>query len=237
MKNRSQVRRNGSGVAAASQTKTHQSRAAALPRKLPVDWTERFIAKEYKVVTLRERALPINLQLCDNPKGAADYWRSTVAKNPYLNGDCECLVVLILDARCHVKGHQLISIGTMNTLLIHAREVFRGAIVASAYAIILMHNHPSGDPLPSWEDIKITRDLTRAGELLKIEVMDHVIMGQPSQTRPSGFASLRALGFFNEPDAPVSRGRKMSKREEASILRRARRILKQHKQHDQRRAV
>lgn len=70
------------------------------------------------------------------------------------------------------------------------REVFRVAVISSAAAVILMHNHPSGDPTPSEADIKVTRDLIRAGQLIKIEVLDHVIMGNPARS------SLRELGFF-----------------------------------------
>ena len=72
----------------------------------------------------------------------------------------------------------------------HPREVFRVAIVACASAIVLMHNHPSGEPEPSEADIKVTRDLIRAGQLLKIEVTDHVIIGNPNH------CSLRELGYF-----------------------------------------
>ena len=70
------------------------------------------------------------------------------------------------------------------------------AVVASAAAVILMHSHPSGDPAPSDADIAVTRDLIRAGQLLKIEVLDHVIMGKPTQDRPQDFVSLRELGHF-----------------------------------------
>jgi proteasome lid subunit RPN8/RPN11 len=235
MKNRSQVRRNGSGVAASSQTKTNQSRAAALPRKLPDDWAEQFIAKEFKVVALRECPTSKDLLVCDTPEKAAEYWRLNVATHPYFNSECECFVVLILDARRHVKGHQLVSIGTMDTVLVHPREVFRTAIVASAAAIILMHNHPSGESTPSEADIRITRELIRAGQLLRIEVLDHVIAGQATPQRPKDYMSLRELGYFMDA-CPVP-ARKPSKREEASALRRAHRILKQHKQHDLRRAA
>ncbi len=78
----------------------------------------------------------------------------------------------------------------MDTILVHAREVFRLAIMASASAIVLTHNHPSGDATPSEADIKVTRELIRAGQLLKIEVLDHVILGNPDHT------SLRTLGYF-----------------------------------------
>jgi len=100
------------------------------------------------------------------------------------------LVVFILNTRRRIKGHYLVSIGTMATILCHPREVFRLAIMASAAAIIICHNHPSGDPTPSEADIKITRDLIRAGQLLKIDVLDHIIMGFNSN-----HSSLRTLGY------------------------------------------
>ena len=96
----------------------------------------------------------------------------------------------MLNTRRRVKGHQLLTIGTLDTILVHPREVFRGSIIASASAVVLMHDHPSGDPTPSEADIKVTRDLIRAGQLLKIDVLDHVIMGNPSRS------SLRELGYF-----------------------------------------
>ncbi|HEV2211501.1 MAG TPA: JAB domain-containing protein [Verrucomicrobiae bacterium] len=80
--------------------------------------------------------------------------------------------------------------------MVHPMSVFRLAIVASAPACILAHNHPSGQPGPSEADIKVTRDLIRAGQLLKIEVLDHVILG----TGNPGFCSLRELGFFCPQD-------------------------------------
>src|ERR1041384_8173698 len=98
------------------------------------------VAKEYKVVSLRECPLPEQMQMCDTPQCAADYWRLTIATNPYYNADCECFVVLMLNTRRRVKGHQLLTIGTLDTILVHPREVFRGAIIAGAAAIILMHN-------------------------------------------------------------------------------------------------
>jgi len=132
------------------------------------------------------------MQLCDTPERVADYWKAHVSKNVYFNPDCECLVVLILNTRRRIKGHYLVSIGTLDTILCHSREVFKLAIVASASAIAMVHNHPSGDSTPSQADITVTRDLIRAGQLLKIEVLDHVIMG----TGNPGFTSLRSLGYF-----------------------------------------
>jgi|GEM_PF-588935 len=150
-----------------------------------------FHAKEYKVVALRECPLPDDMQLCDTPEKAAEYWRATIATNPYFNPECECFVVLMLNTRRRVRGHQLVTIGTLDTLLVHPREVFRAAIIAAASAIVVMHNHPSGEPQPSEADIKVTRDLIRAGQLMKIEVLDHVIVGNQKH------CSLKSLGYFH----------------------------------------
>jgi len=108
----------------------------------------------------------------------------------------EQLQVLLLNTR-----RRLIRVadgpeGTLDTLLVHAREVFKPAIAANASAVVLVHNHPSGDPTPSEADIKVTRDLIRAGQLLKIDVLDHVIVGRAAEGRTKDYASLRELGYF-----------------------------------------
>jgi hypothetical protein len=97
---------------------------------------------------LRECPTPDSLQQCETPDKAADYWRLHIATHPHFNPDCECLAVLLLNTRRKVKGHQIVSIGTMDTILVHSREVFRLAIVTAASALIVMHNHPSGEPQP-----------------------------------------------------------------------------------------
>ena len=146
--------------------------------------------QEWKIVSLRECPTPESLQQCETPDQAVAYWRTHVATHPYFNPECECFVVLILNTRRRIKGHYLVSIGTMDTILVHPREVFRLAVMASASAIILAHNNPSGDATPSEADIKVTRDLIRAGQILKIEVLDHLVIGNPRHS------SLRELGLF-----------------------------------------
>lgn len=149
-----------------------------------------FNPKEFKVVALRDCPVPESMRICDTPDQAADYWRLHVVTNPYFDPERECLAVILLNTRRRVKGHQLVTIGTLDTILVSPREVFRAAVVSSAAAVLVMHNHPSGDPTPSEADIKVTRDLIRAGQLLKIEVLDHIIIGA-GQHR-----SLRELGMF-----------------------------------------
>jgi len=108
----------------------------------------------------------------------------------------ETFQILLVNTRRRLIRIDEISQGLLDTLLVHPREVFNSAIAARASAIVLVHNHPSGDPTPSEADIKVTRDLIRAGQLLKIEVLDHVILGRATVERPKDYVSLRELGFF-----------------------------------------
>jgi DNA repair protein RadC len=110
--------------------------------------------------------------------------------------EVETFQALLLNTRRRLIRFHEISDGTLDTILVHPREVFRPAIAANAAAIVLVHNHPSGDPTPSEADIKVTRDLIRAGQLLKIDVLDHVIIGRATPDRPKDYVSLRELGHF-----------------------------------------
>jgi DNA repair protein RadC len=129
--------------------------------------------------------------LLDNPQNVVQLMR---AKNLLL--DTEQFQVLLLNTRKRLVRVEKISDGTLDTILVHPREVFRAAIAANAAGIVLVHNHPSGDPTPSDADIKVTRDLIRAGQLLKIDVIDHVIIGRASAERAKDYSSLRELGYF-----------------------------------------
>jgi len=127
----------------------------------------------------------------DNPVTVVNFMRES---NRLRN--VESFQVLLLNTRKKLVRVEEISEGTLDTILVHPREVFRAAIVANAAGIVLVHNHPSGDPTPSEADIKVTRDLIRAGQLLKIDVVDHVIIGRATAERAKDYASLRELGYF-----------------------------------------
>lgn len=127
----------------------------------------------------------------DNPENVVRLLREqNLLKN------VETLQILLLNTRRRLIRMEEVTDGTIDQLLVHPREVFKSAIAANAAAIVLAHNHPSGDPTPSEADIKVTRDLIRAGQLLKIEVLDHVIIGRPTLERPKDYSSLRELGYF-----------------------------------------
>ena len=104
--------------------------------------------------------------------------------------------VLMLDTKNRLIRDIKVSKGTLNASLVHPREVFREAIRAGAASVILGHNHPSGDPTPSGDDLRITRELIEAGRVLKIEVLDHIIVGKRDSGRTEDFVSVKEIGLI-----------------------------------------
>src|SRR5436190_1164717 len=129
--------------------------------------------------------------LLETPEAIADLLRERNRLR-----DVETFQIVLLNTRRRLIDYKDITNGTLDTILVHPREVFKFAIASNAAAVVLAHNHPSGDPTPSEADIKVTRDLIRAGQLLKIEVLDHVILGRATQERQRDYVSLRELGYF-----------------------------------------
>ena len=107
----------------------------------------------------------------------------------------ESLRVILLDTRYRLLQIQEVSLGSVNESIAHPRDVFRPAVISSAYAVIVVHNHPSGDPSPSQSDHSLTRRLAEAAELLQIKLLDHIIIGAPAEGRPPYF-SFREAGVL-----------------------------------------
>ncbi len=108
--------------------------------------------------------------------------------------DREHFVVLHLDARNRVTGHETVSIGSLNASIVHPREVFKATILANAAGVLLVHNHPSGGLEPSAEDLSLTRRLHDAARLLGIDLLDHVLIA-PGPDGPT-WRSLKELGLL-----------------------------------------
>ena len=102
----------------------------------------------------------------------------------------ENLWLITLDIKNNITGIFTVSIGSLNSSIVHPREVFKRAVLQNAASIIICHNHPSGDPAPSQEDINITKRIYEAGKILGIELLDHVIIGDNKYT------SLKEKGVF-----------------------------------------
>lgn len=106
------------------------------------------------------------------PTDVFEYFRDQMSLLPK-----EVFRVVALDTKNRIIKDQIVSEGTLNASIVHPRDVFRVAVVNSAASLILLHNHPSGDPMPSQEDIAITRRLVEVGKLMEITVLDHLIIG------------------------------------------------------------
>jgi DNA repair protein RadC len=127
----------------------------------------------YTVSTVRRTRRRKDPKEIRNPKAAYDLVRPLVK-----DADRERFYAVYLNTRNHVLAVELVSVGSVNASLVHPREVFKPAIALSAASLLVAHNHPSGDPAPSEEDLALTRRLREAGELLGIPLLDHVIVGE-----------------------------------------------------------
>ena len=127
----------------------------------------------YRVTLVRESTIDFE----DRPifTSAADVDR--VMRGISADSDREIFSVVLLSAKHRIIGVNVVSMGSLTATLVHPREVFKPAILANAAALILCHNHPSGDPTPSQEDLEITRRLRSGAEILGIRLLDHVILG------------------------------------------------------------
>ena len=122
---------------------------------------------------------------CSNPEEVV-----AVVRAKLYDKKKEYFLALMLDTRNHLIKDAEISVGSLDTSIVHPREVFKEAISASAATVIFVHNHPSGDPSPSEDDIKLTKRLAEVGQLVGIEVLDHIIIGGRNHV------SMKGQGLF-----------------------------------------
>lgn len=149
------------------------------------------VAKRVQIVSLRmvreKTSLLYPQRAIRRPEDAADLFRK-------LLGDSECdremFGVVTLDTKNQPNAFQVISMGTLNASLVHPREVFKICMLTNAAALMCFHNHPSGNPAPSPEDVEITERLRDCGTLLGIDLLDHIIVGNGS------FVSLKERGLL-----------------------------------------
>lgn len=145
--------------------------------------------REVKISVLRDGGTIPQGAAC--PKAVYNYYINFIQKSNWFNLDQECLILLCLDVKRQIKNFQLLYLGGLTQTICHPRDIFRPAIVNSAHSIILVHNHPSGDPTPSKNDFVMTKQIDEAGRLLLIPLFDHVIMGDKGR-----FYSFRDSGII-----------------------------------------
>ena len=132
-----------------------------------------------KIILVKESAHRYNLQTrtIHGPADAAHVINTVLNLQ---NEAQEVLVALLLNTKNDIVGIQEISRGSLSASIVHPREVFKAAILHNAAAIILSHNHPSGNPSPSREDLAVTERIANAGKILDIPLLDHVVIGDPN---------------------------------------------------------
>jgi len=132
-------------------------------------------AKRVNIVTIRmvrEATMLYNIRRVSSPSDAVELGKKFIQ-----DSDREQLLLCCLDTKNQPVALNVVSIGSLNSSIVHPREVFKAAILSYAASVILFHNHPSGDTSPSSEDISITTRLKECGKLLGIELIDHIIIG------------------------------------------------------------
>ena len=139
----------------------------------------------FRIALVREPGV----QLAERPQLREAASAARVLAEYVGEADREVFVVALLTIRHRLLGLHTVSVGSLNSSLVHPREVFKPAILAGSAALLIAHNHPSGDPEPSAEDCSLTRRLAAAGSLLGIEVLDHLVLGEAGR-----FVSLRDRG-------------------------------------------
>ena len=133
------------------------------------------------------------VQAVNTPALVVEYMRGAFDELPL----SEAFYVIVLNRKNRPLGRHRITVGTATSCLAHPREVFRIAVIASASAVICVHNHPTGDPAPSAADVQVTRQLREASKALDIDLLDHVIIGHPTDDpRGLGYYSCREAGVI-----------------------------------------
>jgi DNA repair protein RadC len=151
-----------------------------------------FIADQYSVPVYRIQLVREGEQsLLSRPRIASPEDAARVFETYLADRDREVFAVLLLDIRCRYIGLNTVSIGTLNSALVHPREVFKVALLTNAASVIVAHNHPSGDAEPSPEDRMVTQRLVEAGKVLGIDVADHLVIGERGR-----FFSLKSRGLM-----------------------------------------
>ncbi|MEM7395181.1 MAG: JAB domain-containing protein [Verrucomicrobiota bacterium] len=165
-------------------------------QQVTIDHSRQYVP-ELKAVCVRQTTLPVIK--VGGPEDVANAWRTVVETALWYDADKEHLAVFLLDAGGWLKAMALVSTGTVDHCLAHAREIYRPAIACSASAVIMAHNHCSGELEPSIEDIRATKRMVTAGHLLDIPCLDHIVIGRNRDQTAAGFLSMKESMLIDFP--------------------------------------
>ncbi len=172
--NQKRATSNPSLFEAADPDTTCNASSTAIPAGQPKRAPSKQYIPVYRIELVRERTIKVaERRSVHNSDHVV-----AILKDELLKADRERLICMLLNTKNFIIGMDVVSVGTLNQSCAHPRELFKAAILANAASIILVHNHPSGDPAPSQEDVQMTERMKKAGEILGIKLLDHVIIGE-----------------------------------------------------------
>ena len=143
-------------------------------RETPAKQPKVYVTPVCRVSMIREGEFAFDQHRIESPQIAIDYFVR------YFRGrgeDREVFLALALDVKKKTIHLERVSVGSLDAAIVHPREVFKSAVLVGASAVLLAHNHPSGDATPSRQDIAITKQLAEAGKILGVDVLDHIVVG------------------------------------------------------------
>ena len=137
---------------------------------------EKYFKDYIKRIEIREVAIGVKEKI-KRYRCAEEVFNSDIVKYELKGADREKFICIHLDGKNRIRHYEVVSVGSLNSSIVHPREVYKAAIKSNAASVIFIHNHPTGDPTPSSDDIAITKRLVGAGKILGIKVLDHIIVG------------------------------------------------------------
>jgi DNA repair protein RadC len=135
--------------------------------------------------------VPAEMEIIEEARHAHDYWMAHIAVSSQFNLIPNAALFSYSIPWQRIKGHQIVALWSLDSITVFPRGAYRAVVVSASAAIILMHNHPSGKPSPSDADIRVTRDLIKAEQIMRIELLDHVVVGA------GNLVSLKELEYFS----------------------------------------
>jgi len=154
----------------------------------------KFVVRDFRPLTVNSNPL-LPFQDGANPNSIYEFYQQSIASEPDYEFEKEHLVIICVTTRMRICGWNLVSTGTVSETLVHPREVFRPVIARGSYGFIVCHNHPSGDPSPSQADIRQTKRLAEAAEILGLKLFDHIVIGTREPGREP-YYSFREGGYL-----------------------------------------
>lgn len=164
------------------------------PDTIPPKSPRSYSIPEVKIITVRETPAPA-IRAMDRPELLNAFLRETVLPSPGYRDGQEQMIVVMLDTRLNLAGWLIVSLGTINECMAEPRDILRPVLISNAFSFVIAHNHPSGDPTPSDADRRVTIRINEAAKLLRINMLDHIIIGEPAAGRREYF-SFRETGLL-----------------------------------------